>query len=214
MALAYADFTSYIKTAHDPERLLALAKEALAGVEVDTVVGTGLSGSLALPIVAKACNARMLSVRKRGDGSHSGGAYDGWFGRRWLFVDDFVSTGDTFERVWIAVEKLRASMRECDPATGVEGPWRSEFVGTFLYEDTSPFTRAEDLHHRLRVRMSSLTSRPPIVKPPVEVPSTPLDSIKEQVVRDVAEKTAKGDYYLSAGKVNALVDGIANTGAA
>jgi adenine/guanine phosphoribosyltransferase-like PRPP-binding protein len=100
------------------------AREALAEVEFDTVVGTGLSGAVAASQLSRALRKNLAVVRKPRDGSHSSNPVEGVLGKRWLFVDDLISTGDTFRRTRAAIEKVCA-----------ERGHEAEFVGAYLYED-------------------------------------------------------------------------------
>ena len=86
---AVLDLSGVIETAH--------AK--LAGVDFDTIVGTGFSGGIAVPALALAMEKKFLLIRKEGDDSHHSGRLVGELGLRWIFVDDLVSTGRTRRRV-------------------------------------------------------------------------------------------------------------------
>lgn len=68
--------------------------------EFDTIVGTGFSGGVLVPILALRLRKKFVLVRKDTDDSHHGsGRLLGELGERWIFVDDFVSTGATRRRV-------------------------------------------------------------------------------------------------------------------
>lgn len=71
----------------------------------DTIIGTGLSGTLIVPTIARALGLKWAIVRKDNDGSHSINKVEGDIGTRWMFVDDFVSSGDTLRRVKTEVDK-------------------------------------------------------------------------------------------------------------
>ena len=64
----------------------------------DTIVGTGLSGSLVVPHLGRAFGLHWAIVRKN-DGSHSSSQIEGNIGQRWIFVDDFIYSGKTLNRV-------------------------------------------------------------------------------------------------------------------
>jgi orotate phosphoribosyltransferase len=92
---------------HLPD-VIRLAQENLAGVDFDTIVGTGLSGSIVVPALALAMEKKFLLIRKDGDDSHHGsGRPVGELGLAWVFVDDFISTGRTRRRV---IEKVAGSL--------------------------------------------------------------------------------------------------------
>ncbi|QKO02458.1 phosphoribosyl transferase [Mycobacterium phage DroogsArmy] len=121
---------SYLRLAHDPERLVKIIEPHVERVEFDTLVGTGLSGTLATAAVAKALGKHYFIARKPNDGTHSGNRYgEGKLGARWVFLDDLIATGRTLGRVWDAV--YQTSQR-----------WNhtTEFVGAVLYGDGSWYT--------------------------------------------------------------------------
>ena len=100
------------------ERLRDILTDASGPGHVDTFVGTGLSGALVVPTLARALGRHWAIVRKQ-DGSHSSRRIEGEIGERWLFIDDFIEGGATLHRVREAVE-LHAS--------------GTKWVGTFEYE--------------------------------------------------------------------------------
>jgi len=119
------DFTdSYMSTVHDPDTLLYRAKHYLSGVEYDTLVGTGLSGTIAVTELARKLGKHYLIVRKPNDGTHSYYPVEGRLGKRWVFVDDLVGTGETFSRVWDTIHDLIE-----------DRSFATEYVGAMLYTD-------------------------------------------------------------------------------
>ena len=94
---------------------------ALVDVECDTLIGTGLSGALVVPTLARLMGKYWAIVRKPSDINHSGMPIEGEVGRKWVFVDDFVETGQTLQLVKYAV--------------GREVP-ESHYEGTFEYQRT------------------------------------------------------------------------------
>lgn len=75
--------------------------------EFDTLVGTGFSGGLIIPTLALRLRKKFVLIRKETDDSHHGkGRLLGELGTRWVFVDDFVSSGRTRDRV---IEKINAA---------------------------------------------------------------------------------------------------------
>lgn len=124
---------SYMKEAFgDPIKMISRASLSLRGVNFDTMIGRGLSGALAVPTLARALGKHWAIVRKD-DGSHSYDRVEGSIGERWVFVDDFVSTGKT----------MRATMREVRAACPT-----TTLVGVYQYAEDRrrPFEPAEDLH--------------------------------------------------------------------
>lgn len=119
------DYTSeYMRASYDMESLWTDFEWQIqqAGVQFDTLVGTGLSGSVVAPELARRMRCEWAIVRKHNDGSHSGERIEGKLGRRWLFLDDLVGIGRTFARVWDVVEAIRIT-RNFD----------TQFVGGYLY---------------------------------------------------------------------------------
>ena len=107
----------------DLASVIDTAKERLADVDFDTLVGTGFSGGIVIPSLALALNKKFVLIRKETDDSHHGkGCLLGELGARWIFVDDFVSSGKTRQRV---IEKIENE--------GVP----TQMVGQYLYVDYS-----------------------------------------------------------------------------
>lgn len=78
-----------------------------AGVKYDTIVGRGSSGMLIVPVLARILRKKFLVVRKDEEvaSSHSTGSRVlGDLGKRWIFVDDFCSSGKTFRETRRGVE--------------------------------------------------------------------------------------------------------------
>lgn len=130
---------SYSVGAFDPPaELIEHARIALEGVEYDTMIGTGLSGALVVPLLARAFDKRFAIVRKPGDSRHSSSRFEGEIGKRWIFVDDFISTGDTFDRVQNTVESIEADYKRAyaNTAPANRPNFRTFFVGSYLYSNT------------------------------------------------------------------------------
>ena len=103
--------------------VISTAQKRLAGVEFDTLVGTGFSGSVVIPALALAMGKDFVLIRKRDDDSHHGGGRMlGRLGARWVFVDDFVASGSTRRRV---ISKVN------DAASSSGLP--TEMVGQYMY---------------------------------------------------------------------------------
>src|SRR5215472_3764911 len=76
-------------TCASPAVMAVLAQDHLDGVSYDTMVGTGMSGALVVPVIARALRKNWLIVRKPGDHHHHGNALaQGHLGDRWIAVDD------------------------------------------------------------------------------------------------------------------------------
>ncbi|QFG10438.1 phosphoribosyl transferase [Mycobacterium phage Anthony] len=130
------DFTdTYLRMVADPDLLEQTARLRIpADLEYDTLVGTGLSGTIAVTELARRLGKKYLIVRKPNDGSHSYLKVFGTLGRRWMFVDDLVGSGKTMSRCF-------------DMVNNVSNRFSTEFVGTFLYSDNAFFPAQARVHH-------------------------------------------------------------------
>jgi hypothetical protein len=107
----------------DPLAMIRRAEAELRNITYDTLVGTGFSGALVIPVIARGLNKQFLLLRKPGDSHHHGDAPgEGDFGRRWVFVDDGISTGTTWRRVRDQIQAIAAQARI-----------PQEFQGAYLY---------------------------------------------------------------------------------
>jgi adenine/guanine phosphoribosyltransferase-like PRPP-binding protein len=116
--------SEYLRTAlHEVESTVDFAVERLGNAEAtfDCLVGTGLSGALVVPALARRLGVPFLIVRDH-EGTHSPYAAEGLLRRRWLFVDDKIVTGDTLKRVKATVAAISA-------ASG----YPTEFAGAYEY---------------------------------------------------------------------------------
>jgi len=112
----------------DLAEVIETGKRVLANVEFDTLVGTGFSGGIVIPSLALALGKSFVLIRKETDDSHHGrGRLLGQIGARWVFVDDFVSSGRTRFRV---INKINDELKHYDAT--------SEYVGQYMYVDYSP----------------------------------------------------------------------------
>lgn len=108
----------------DLQGVIDRARSALADVHFDTLVGAGFSGSIVIPSLALALGKRFVLVRKESDDSHHGsGRLLGSLGLRWVFVDDFVSSGHTRRR---CARKIAESVAN-------DGRMETTWVGQYTY---------------------------------------------------------------------------------
>lgn len=105
---------------HTNGELIETMRYHLQGVKYDAIVGTGLSGTIFTARVAPGLGKTFAIVRKKDDKStHSGTKVEGIVGKRWVFADDFISSGATFKRVMEMMQKYHPN---------------AEFVGAYEYE--------------------------------------------------------------------------------
>lgn len=118
--------TPYMALAFEPGLggIIEIAERELRGVNFDTFVGRGLSGALVVPTLAQAFGKFFAVVRKPGESTHSSYPIAGSLGKRWVFVDDFVSSGQTRMEVMRVIRSLE------DPPY----LWASDYVGTLAYQ--------------------------------------------------------------------------------
>jgi len=105
------------------------------GPEFDTFVVRGMSGAIAGGILARSLDKHLWVIRKPDDSSHDSSRGFGTFGTKWMFLDDFVSTGNTFWRTYEGVEESVIDRQVWDYALRryVDLTTETEFVGAFLY---------------------------------------------------------------------------------
>lgn len=72
--------------------------------EIDTLVGTGVSGALVVPYIGRVLDVHWALVRKPTEGSHSDLLVEGTIGKCWVLVDDLIDTGETLKRVEEAIK--------------------------------------------------------------------------------------------------------------
>lgn len=120
----------YLNRAFDnPASLISESMRVLEKVQYDTLVGTGLSGALIVPILARALGRHWMIVRKAKDQSHSSAPYAGTMGYHWIFVDDLICSGDTRDRCRYVI----AALREEDDNRELTCHKETHYVGTLLY---------------------------------------------------------------------------------
>jgi len=107
------------------EHTVEAAVQALEGLDFDTIAVSGVSGLLLGPILAYKMSKKLIVVRKNGDSSHSNYLIEGTCGRKYVIIDDFMSTGAT-------VSYIR---QQIDKKIDVSG-WKPECVGFYNYDDS------------------------------------------------------------------------------
>lgn len=125
---------TYFKEAWNMRGMTKWAREQLPS-SVDTLVGTGMSGTLIVPRLAERLGLFWGVVRKPGVSSHAGSTtrYEGQMGRCWAFVDDFISSGDTLFRV---LDEVEDEFHNPDPKLDPwKADWHTEFAGALCYSN-------------------------------------------------------------------------------
>ena len=99
--------SGYMKAAFDPDLLIRIAERTIDIDDLDsfdTMIGTGLSGALAIPTLARYFGKNWAIVRKDNDNSHGMYRVEGTFGNSWVFVDDLIASGRTLCNVFAAMK--------------------------------------------------------------------------------------------------------------
>lgn len=100
----------YMKIALRPDRLkrrLKTIKSALRKHKFDSIAFTGHSGSLLAAPIALYLNKELIMVRKLRKDSHSKIPVEGYkASKRYIIIDDLVSSGSTVKNVYKKVKKF------------------------------------------------------------------------------------------------------------
>lgn len=138
-------YTRYMDSAlFDLSGVIKAAEGGLQDVDFDTLVGTGFSGGIVIPALALAMGKKFVLIRKETDDSHHGGGRVlGELGEKWIFVDDFVSSGRTRQRV---IGKIVDTASACGATTRCVGAYMYE--ARSAYYGFSPFDEDWDLNLR------------------------------------------------------------------
>jgi adenine/guanine phosphoribosyltransferase-like PRPP-binding protein len=131
-------FNSSMDTVNEPDYLLNVYKEAVPiDLEVDTLVGRGVSGTIAVTHLARDLGLNSLVVRKDIGAHHAFFPVEGYLGKNWLFVDDLISSGNTFIETYKAIESIEERFG-----------FSSTFRGAFLYENGQEYRSADGMIRR------------------------------------------------------------------
>lgn len=115
--------------------------------QVDTLVGVGMSGSLLVPRLADALGIEALVLRKPGVNTHASSVAEGHLGSRWVFVDDFISSGETLRRAYGLVNELAEKY-----------DIKTEFAGAYLYRNDHKLKEPEELFEDYRLAKDGKTN--------------------------------------------------------
>ena len=112
-----------------PQSLIDDSKPFLENLDFDTMIGTGLSGTIATIILANHYKKKYSIVRKNTDTSNHGWhKVEGIIGKKWIFIDDLIDTGSTFYYV-------RAEMKNIEDLYYADPDTRIEYIGRYLYHN-------------------------------------------------------------------------------
>jgi orotate phosphoribosyltransferase-like protein len=129
--------------------ILPRARRILRKYQFDSIAFRGVSGALTAPILAYMLRKNLLAVRKEPneDGwSHSTGMVEGDANaRRYIIVDDFVSSGKT-------IRKIFERLREFAPSARCLGILEIEAINNIKFHSYgSAISSAEIIRHRGRI---------------------------------------------------------------
>lgn len=159
-------------------RTLVRNARALIPSDVDTIVGTGLSGTLVVPHLGRRLGLAWGIVRKetdlQGSNSHASEMYEGTMGRRWALVDDFMSSGRTLKRT---MRQVHETFRRPHGEWWMR-QWDTEFVGLYQYVrprntpwmPVSLLTNRDDWRYVPGIREWISTAHPSTEDPGAELP--------------------------------------------
>lgn len=143
----YNECASYLSAAFDNPTVIEDRFLNSVDVPFDTIIGTGLSGCLIVPILARSLNVNWAIVRKD-DSSHSVNMVEGKVGDSWIFVDDLIETGNTLKRCIKLVNDLEIeSGYDVERGIWVKGKHITSFIGAFTYARKSFISEAHLYSH-------------------------------------------------------------------
>jgi adenine/guanine phosphoribosyltransferase-like PRPP-binding protein len=130
MTQTYRSHSGYFEKAFsDLDEIANRMLDKVQNVEFDTIVGTGLSGTLVVPTLGRAFGTLWAIVRKESS-CHTNCLIEGEIGQRWLFVDDFIASGTTLRRV----KNIVYDLKYYDINIGGLTQFPTKYAGSYLYE--------------------------------------------------------------------------------
>jgi hypothetical protein len=103
--------TAYLHNAIDKKLLVPTVNNLLrlirkSKVQFDTIVFRGMSGALIAPIIAYKLDKEVIIIRK-GEDAHSCRKAEGYTkSKRFIIIDDFVSSGDTIRQIFQSLYEM------------------------------------------------------------------------------------------------------------
>jgi hypoxanthine phosphoribosyltransferase len=98
----------------------------LSAIDFDTIVCTGVSGAVIAPILAYQLRKNLFIIRKGENTTSEDKLSAGILGESWLFVDELIESGKTYNRVKSEIRYI------CEQKN-----YSTKFVGVFLYRNLS-----------------------------------------------------------------------------
>lgn len=130
-------FSTYLSELSDRESLdnaLQLVYDAIHEHDLQetftSLVFTGMSGALYVPLLAHKLDKFVCGVRKRGEKSHSDFKLEGRISNEFVICDDIVSTSGTIDYIVKTVQKEVLTESKC---FGIKPPWKAKLTGVILY---------------------------------------------------------------------------------
>lgn len=108
----------------DTKTVIARIAHRLEGRDYDTIVGSGVSGTLLALMLRDRLKKHVAITRKARDGSHSYNMVEGTLGARYVIVDDQVASGNTVNHIVNSIrrqliEREALPLRACPVFVGV-----------------------------------------------------------------------------------------------
>lgn len=121
---------------HTSRKAMNLAKVALEKEKFDSIAFTGNSGAAIAYILAAELGVSLICLRKKTDNSHfvqCGGLVEGYLkAKRYLFVDDFITSGGTFRRL-VSTLKAQIPEAQCVGLLLYDSSFRTDYLGIPAY---------------------------------------------------------------------------------
>ena len=116
------------------DQILDAARTHLKDVDFDTFVVTGHSGVSVSALFSAWFKKPVFIIRKQEEVTHDWQKHYGEMGRRWVFLDDLIDSGDTLRRVygWVSSREFGIMPAGWDMPNS-DNNWNPFFVGSYEY---------------------------------------------------------------------------------
>ena len=122
------------------DKAIRQMKALIKDIEFDGFVVTGVSGITMGSIMARICKKNLMIIRKEEDNdNHSFYNIENYIpGKRYIFLDDLVASGNTFKRVKREICNLHKLWKK----TGyISDQKKSKIIGRLLYADNATYDK-------------------------------------------------------------------------